>query len=358
MRSSRSPVPRPWVAETASGSPSPSPWNSAARCVVAGPVDLVRRPAPGTSPRAQDLGQLGVARAQAGARVDDQQRPRRPRRSPTRAWRWTSRGQLGLVGEVDAAGVDQLEGDAVPLAGDALAVAGDPGSAWVTASRPPASRLTSVLLPTFGKPTTATVGCGSGRSRAIARHARPRSRARPTIRSDDLVQAGAPWCRSRPRRRRRAGRRARASGRARRARAAPPAPSPRSSPVWAARRRARSCVGRGEEDLQRRVGADDGADVAALGDEAAGGDQLRAGARPSPRAPAGGRRRGRRPRVTRGSRIAALTSRPSSSTRSPSRSIAIERDELAPSPPRRRDRPRARSPPAPRSGTSPRSRDR
>ena len=33
-------------------------------------------------------------------------------------------------------------------------------------------------------------------------------------------------------------------------------------------------VGGGEEDLQRRVGADHGADVAALGDVAAGGDQL------------------------------------------------------------------------------------
>ena len=34
-------------------------------------------------------------------------------------------GQLALVGEVDAAGVEQLEGDPVPLAGNALAVAGD-----------------------------------------------------------------------------------------------------------------------------------------------------------------------------------------------------------------------------------------
>src|SRR5262245_23740763 len=33
-----------------------------------------------------------------------------------------------------------------------------PGSASVTASRPPASRLTSVLFPTLGKPTTATAG--------------------------------------------------------------------------------------------------------------------------------------------------------------------------------------------------------
>ena len=33
-------------------------------------------------------------------------------------------------------------------------------------------------------------------------------------------------------------------------------------------------VGGGEEDLQRRLGADDGADVAALGDVAPGGDQL------------------------------------------------------------------------------------
>ena len=48
----------------------------------------------------------------------------------------------------------------------------------------------------------------------------------------------------------------------------------RSSPVCAARRRARSSARGGEEDLQRRVGADHGADVAALGDVAAGGDQL------------------------------------------------------------------------------------
>ena len=108
-------MPRPWVAETASGSPRPSAWNSAVMCVVVGPVGFVDDDQDRDVAAAQRLRQLGVAGAQAGAAVDDQQHrvglgDRQPRLALHVA------GQLGLVLEVDAAGVDQLEGDPVPLA--------------------------------------------------------------------------------------------------------------------------------------------------------------------------------------------------------------------------------------------------
>ena len=40
-----------------------------------------------------------------------------------------------------------------------------PGVSWTTAARVPVSRLTSVDLPTFGKPTTATVPASSSAMR-------------------------------------------------------------------------------------------------------------------------------------------------------------------------------------------------
>ncbi len=112
------------MAETASGSPRPRAWNSAVTLVLAGAVGLVDRDEDRDVGAAQRLRQLGVAGAQAGAAVDDHQHrvglgDRQPRLGLHVA------RQLGLVLEVDAAGVDQLEGDPVPLGGEALAVPGD-----------------------------------------------------------------------------------------------------------------------------------------------------------------------------------------------------------------------------------------
>ena len=114
------------MAETASGSPRPSSWNSAVRCSSLGPVDFVGDDHDRHVAAAQRLRQLGVAGAQPGAGVDDQHHhvglgDPQPRLALDVA------GQLGLVLEVDAAGVEQLEGDPVPLAAQPLAVAGDAG---------------------------------------------------------------------------------------------------------------------------------------------------------------------------------------------------------------------------------------
>ena len=165
-----------------------------------------------------------------------------------------------------------------------------PGSAAVTASLPPTRRLTRVLLPTLGKPTTATVG-----SRA---HASARSRGQGDDPADDLFEAEAGGVEL-----------DRVLGGAQGAVLALGVAGVAAAlgvehrlEVLAGLGRAAAgalLVGGGEEDLQRRLGADHGADVAALGDVVAGGDQLPAGGRPSPRAPPGGRRRARRRRSPR-----------------------------------------------------------
>ena len=174
-RSSRSPLPSPCVAETGIGSPRPS-FGTRRRCARPGPVGFVDDDEDRRLAAAQRLRQLRVAGSHARPAVDDEQ-DRVGLGHPDPGLALDVGRQLALVGEVDAAGVEQLEGDAVPLQGTRLRSRVTPGSAWVTASRPPASRLTSVLLPTLGKPTTATVGRLS-RSSTI-----PRSRARETISS-------------------------------------------------------------------------------------------------------------------------------------------------------------------------------
>ncbi len=92
--------------------------------LVAGPVGFVDDDEHRRLAAAQRLRQLGVAGAQAGAAVDDEQDRVGLGHPDPRLALHVGR-QLALVGEVDAAGVEQLEGDAVPLTGDALAIAGD-----------------------------------------------------------------------------------------------------------------------------------------------------------------------------------------------------------------------------------------
>ena len=68
-------------------------------------------------------------------------------------------GEPARVG-VPAAGVDDRERAAVPVGVVGHPVAGDPGTSSTTASRRPMIRLTSVDLPTLGRPTTARTGTG------------------------------------------------------------------------------------------------------------------------------------------------------------------------------------------------------
>ena len=117
-------MPRPWLAETAIGSPRPSAWSSAASGSSLAPSTLFATTTTGRSRAAQDLGDLGVALAQAGAGVEDE-------RDRVGVGDRLARLRLDLARErvdgleVDAAGVDQLEAHAVPLALERLAVAGD-----------------------------------------------------------------------------------------------------------------------------------------------------------------------------------------------------------------------------------------
>ena len=113
------------MAETGSGSPSPSLFSSARHVLVLGPVEFVGDDDDRDVRAAQRLRQLGVAGAHPGAGVDDQHHhvglgDPQPRLLLDVA------GQLGVVLEVDAAGVEQLEGDPVPLAAHAACGRGSP----------------------------------------------------------------------------------------------------------------------------------------------------------------------------------------------------------------------------------------
>ena len=125
IRSSRSPEPRPCAAETASGSPRPRRWNSAASGRSRDAVALV-----GGDDRSAAAS--GAAGRPSPRRPGARRRGRRRRAPPPRVGQPGARlvadraGQRVLVLEVDAAGVDQREAAPVPLAVELLAVARDP----------------------------------------------------------------------------------------------------------------------------------------------------------------------------------------------------------------------------------------
>ena len=162
------------VAETASGSPSPSAWNSAVTLKSLGRSALLTATSTGTRRRAGSW--PARRRRRAG---------RRGRRPPAaiasasaiarRAWRLDVAGQLGLVLEVDAAGVDQVEGDPVPLAGEPLAVAGDAGLGRGDRLAAADQAVDQGALADVGE-------ADDGDGGQAGAHARPRSRARPTTR--------------------------------------------------------------------------------------------------------------------------------------------------------------------------------
>ena len=92
--------------------------------LLLGPVDLVGDDDDGQVAAAQNLRDLGIALAQPGARVEDERDGVGVGdRCPRLRLDLPRERILGL--EIDAAGVDQLEPHAVPLALQSLAVAGD-----------------------------------------------------------------------------------------------------------------------------------------------------------------------------------------------------------------------------------------
>ena len=102
-------MPRPCAAETASGSPSPRPWKSCderrRRCGVS---ILLAASTTGSAAAAQHVGDLLVAGAQPGARVDDEQRDVGVGERLARLVLDRDGERVGVL-EVDAAGVDQRE---------------------------------------------------------------------------------------------------------------------------------------------------------------------------------------------------------------------------------------------------------
>ena len=234
-----------------------------------------------------------------------------------------------------------------------------PGSGAVTASVPPTRRLTRVLLPTLGKPTTATVAL-IGRPGPTSQRRRPLDQTpfagQGDDAADDLFEAeaggveldrvvggaqGAVLALG-------VAGVAAALGVEDRGGVLPGLGGAAARPLLVARR---------EEDLQRRVGADHGADVAALGDVVAGRDQR----------PLAGDHRLAHPRVDRDARgvrghlgaadrVADVA--PVEQHAAPVEFDLEARGERRRAPRRRRGRPRPRARPARRSGTSPRSRGR
>ena len=206
-------------------------------------------------------------------------RPRRRRRSPRAPAPWTARESESSAARSTPPVSMSSKRTPFHSHSSALRSRVTPASLWTTASRPPTSRLTSVDLPTLGKPTTAIRGRRAGRHRSAESRARAPARPpasttsstpRPVVSSSTASSAArsAPCSRSRSRAvalaLRGEHRRDGLAG----LRRAPPGPLR---------------VAGDQEDLERRVGADHGADVAALGDVVARRRSARAGARPSPR---------------------------------------------------------------------------
>ena len=170
-------MPRPWVAETPTGSPRPRRVELGGQRLVGGPVDLVRDDDHRHVGAAQDLGDLGVALAQAGAGVEHERDGVGVGDRLARLVLDRARERV-LGREVDAAGVDELEPDPVPLALERLAVAGDPGLLVDDRLAPAGEPVDERRLADVGKADDR-----DSRRAAVAHHASPRSRASSATRS-------------------------------------------------------------------------------------------------------------------------------------------------------------------------------
>ena len=156
ISSSRSPLPWPCSAEIGTGSPSPRPVELERVDVASRIVDLVREHDHRRLRDAQDLRQLLVPGRDAGSRVDDEEdevglldRERAPARR--------SAAPNGPVSSTSTPPVS-ISRNHVPLHSQSSSLRSrvTPGVSCTTAARDSVSRLTSVDLPTFGKPTIAT----------------------------------------------------------------------------------------------------------------------------------------------------------------------------------------------------------
>ncbi len=149
MRSSRSPVPRPWVAETAIGSPSPSELSSAARWTSAGLSTLLATTTTGCDADRSSAA-TSASPGPSPAFASTTCRITSASAIASRAWCWTDRERESSAARSTPPVSIRVSGTPFHSVSISLRSLVTPASAWVTASRPPARRLISVLLPAFG----------------------------------------------------------------------------------------------------------------------------------------------------------------------------------------------------------------
>ena len=146
-RSSRSPVPSPWEAETGMGSPRPRALQLGRDGLVLGSIDLVGRDHHRTAGAPQQIRELGVARSEAGRAHPPPAGSRRRPRSPLCAWDWTARASSSESARSTPPVSIRSKLSPFHSHSSARRSRVTPGSASVTASRPPASRLIEGALP-------------------------------------------------------------------------------------------------------------------------------------------------------------------------------------------------------------------
>ena len=183
ISSRRSPEPCPWSAEIGIGSPSPRRWNSSASRSRRGSSSLFAS----TSTGRRDTRRISASSSSPGVMPAVASTTRRTRSASSTACRACA-AICGPNGPVSARSTPpvSMRRNVVPdhSHSSSLRSRVTPGVSWTTAVRVDVSRLINVDLPTFGKPTIATVPAISTSSAisimtAASRRAAGRARARP-----------------------------------------------------------------------------------------------------------------------------------------------------------------------------------
>ena len=170
ISSSRSPVPWPWMAESGIGSPSPSRWNSSASASRRGSSSLFAS----TSTGLCDARRISASSSSPGVTPAWASTTKRTRSASAIAAFACSAtcGPNGPVSSRSTPPVSMIRNRApAQSTRSSLRSRVTPGVSWTTAVLDSVSRLTSVDLPTFGKPTTATVPASSRPSSGCSRTA-------------------------------------------------------------------------------------------------------------------------------------------------------------------------------------------
>src|SRR5215211_2446300 len=275
---------------------------------VARVVDLVGRDDDGQAAAAQDVGDLRVAGAHARARVYDEQRDLRIGERLARLVLDRDAERV-LLAEVDAAGVDQREAAAVPVGRELLAVARDAGALVDDRLARLREAVDQRRLPDVGIADDGDLHRSSLASTAsVSICATTSSRLRPVVSTGTASTAGSSTLRS-----------AEASRSSRSACSRSTCSA--SLPICAARRRARSSG----VAVRNTFTAASGATTEPMSRPSATqspSSTISCCMRTSAARTSGSAATREAPAETSGVRIASVTSRPSSSTRSPTRMSA------------------------------------